>query len=381
MNSSFSIEHAFILLIFLLMSYTISRGLIPIVIKLVHKFDLMDIPDHRKQHKQPTPSMGGLAIIASMLIGFILCLFFMDNVEWLFIIVSIFSFSLMGFVDDWKDLNAKLKLLVQIGLSISAYFLGFKLDYGFGLFGIYEIAAPISFILTVGIYILLINAYNLIDGIDELAGGLLSINAIIFVVVFFELEQYAYATLSVITFGAVRGFLKFNAHPAKIFMGDSGSLPLGMLMALFTFKTLQFIKMDSGVHASVDWIFPAVVALNSIPLFDTLRVFTIRILKGRSPFSADRIHLHHLFLKNKLGHKKSAQFIHLSHAVIIAVVIFFSPSMYLWVSVLVICGLAVVAFEINTLFRIRNQSNEKKRLIKEEEQFIKSNRLLITIKK
>ncbi len=370
-----------ILIICLLVSYVISLGLVPLVITLVRKFDLMDRPDHRKLHKAPTPSMGGLGVIASMFITITMSMFLMDTLEWLLIVTSLIGFSVMGFIDDWKDLNAKLKLVVQIGLSVTAYLLGFKLDYGFGLFGIQEITPIISFVLTIGIYILLINAYNLIDGIDELAGGILSINFAAFAVVFFMIDRFDYMLLSVIGFGAVRGFMKFNAHPARIFMGDSGSLPLGMIMALLTFKALQVLKPATIMHTETSWVLPTIIALNCIPLFDTLRVFTIRILKGRSPFSADRIHLHHLFLKNRFGHKKSAMIIHVSHMSIILTVAVFASSMYLWVSVLVVLVLTTFAFELNTFFRLRNRSIEKKSLKEQENHFLKSNKLLVTLKK
>jgi UDP-N-acetylmuramyl pentapeptide phosphotransferase/UDP-N-acetylglucosamine-1-phosphate transferase len=258
--------------------------------------------------------------------------------------------------------------------------LGFKLDSAFGLFGVSELPQIISFILTMGIYILLINAYNLIDGIDELAGGIIAINLGVFIVLFFILNQFGYLMISVLGLGATLAFLKYNAHPAKIFMGDSGSLPFGMIMSIFTFKIISLLHV---LPASLDysqWMLPVLVAINFIPFFDTLRVFTIRILKGQSPFIGDRNHLHHLLLKNNLGHVKGAFFIHSSHMFIVISVLIIAPYFSLLINLVVVTFLVLTTFEYNTIMRMKIKNRLKSTLNEEESTYLKSNKLLNTLK-
>ena len=379
MNNIFTTDHITMLVACFLLSYIISNILIRRVIELVTRFNLMDKPNHRKTHVVPTPSMGGIAIVLTIFAFYTFIAIIIDNTDAFIIMVSLISFSALGFIDDWKNLNAKLKLAIQMGLSTMAYLLGFKLDNAFGLFGIYELEPMISFIITIGFYILLINAYNLIDGIDELAGGIIAINFGVFTILFVVLGAYGYVLFSVVAFGAVKGFLKFNAHPAKIFMGDSGSLPLGMIMALFSFKVIQLIQTPEVSIYTSHSILPTIVALNFIPFFDTLRVFTLRISKGFSPFQGDRNHLHHLLLKNNLGHKKSAFFIQASHAVIILSIFLIAPYLSLWTNLLLVVILTSLTFEWNTFFRIRIKSKLRTNLNKKENDALKTNKLLKTL--
>jgi UDP-GlcNAc:undecaprenyl-phosphate GlcNAc-1-phosphate transferase len=381
MNNLLTFENLIVTIVLLISSYFVSKMLVKLVIKLVNHYDILDQPDHRKTHASPTPSMGGIAIIVTIILFLSFLVFFMNKLEWSLITLSLISFSLLGFIDDWKNLSAKIKFAIQITFAVLGYFLDFKIDNAFGLFGIYEIPTIISFILTVGIYILLINAYNLIDGIDELAGGILAINFGVFSVLFYVLNQPSYLLISILGLGALLGFLKFNAHPAKVFMGDSGSLPLGMIMSLFTFKIMSLLGSPEASMGNQGWILPVVVAMNFIPFFDTLRVFSIRLLKGCSPFIGDRNHLHHLLLKNNLGHRNSALFIHSSHSTIVLVVVLLAPNLTLFENLCSIFFLALLAFEFNTIMRIKAHSKSQKRLEEQEKDFLKGNSLLNTLKK
>ena len=184
-----SINHLLLLIPLAAITYLISFLLVPKVIQLVHKYDLMDKPNLRKLHVIPTPSMGGVAVCVAIVIVVSISSFFITWDDGLFIISSLLGFCILGFLDDWKDLNAKLKLALQLLFSTVAFLLGFKIDYCFGFLGIYELPLLVSYILTMGMYVLLINAYNLIDGIDGLAGGLVTINLAFFSVIFLCLNQ------------------------------------------------------------------------------------------------------------------------------------------------------------------------------------------------
>jgi UDP-N-acetylmuramyl pentapeptide phosphotransferase/UDP-N-acetylglucosamine-1-phosphate transferase len=381
MNSLFTLTQILALLVLFFAALQICKLLIRLVIKMVHKYGILDQPDHRKLHASPTPSMGGVAVVLTMLFFLSVSFFYFVDLEWFFVSVCLLSFSILGFFDDWKNLDAKFKLFFQITFSVLAYTLGFKLESAFGLFGFYELPELVSFTLTIGIFILLINAYNLIDGIDELAGGIIAINFGVFVALFFILNNFNYLIFSVVGIGAIFGFLKFNSHPAKIFMGDSGSLPLGMIMSLLSFKSLNLLSNLETPQNGLEWMIPVIVAMNFIPFFDTMRVFVLRILKGYSPFRADRNHLHHLFLKNDLGHTKSSFYIHTAHSFIIFVLVLISPFLPLYVSLYVIIFLAIVVFEFNTVTRMKGKNKVRSRLIEKGNTFVRSNNLLKSLKR
>ena len=374
-------HHFMLLLLIGLTTYVISLSIVPLVIAFVRTYDLLDVPNNRKMHEKPTPSMGGIAviiavfstsIIAAGLIGF-------GNIT--FILLSFLGFGVLGFLDDWKDLSAKVRLLCQVLFGSIAFTLDIRLDNFYGFLGIHELSQLSSFILTVGFIVLVINAYNLIDGIDTLAGGLITINLGVFTAFFMLTHNLGYALISVIAIGAVMGFLKYNLHPAKIFLGDSGSLPLGMLMAVFTLKALSFLGGENHLIVESNWLIPLLVAINAVPVLDTLRVFTLRILKGRSPFSADKNHLHHIYLKNDFGHLKSALAIHFTHLVIIVFSFWIGTILPLSFAVLCVLVVSLLLFEANTAFRISNNIDLKQRINEEKEGVIRMNRLLKSLNK
>ncbi len=376
---SFNIFHYIsIVCLLIVAAFVLTVYLMPHWISFIKKVQLLDKPDHRKLHTEPTPSMGGVIIVFTILAFSILPISISEPQESVFIIVSIVWFAVIGFFDDWKDLNAKLKLFLQIAFATVAFALGYRIDFLFGIFGIGEIGIVYSYILTLGFYILIVNAYNLIDGVDGLAGGLLLVNFFCFGLIFVLLEAYGAALFCAICFGAIIGFLRFNFHPAKIFMGDAGSLPMGMLMGVFTIKVLILIQTDTWVTS--DQLAPmfvsALLAINAIPLFDTIRVFAVRLSKGKSPFNADRIHLHHIFMKNRFGHRKVCFFIHAFHLAIILTVTQLSQFLREDIEVFLVLIVASTVFEINTYFRLKRKKVEKTQLEKKADQYMKNNKRL-----
>ena len=374
--------HHFMLLILIgITTYVISLSIVPLVIAFVRTYDLLDVPNSRKMHDTPTPSMGGIAVIISVLSTSMIAAGLIGVGDITFILFSFLCFGILGFVDDWKDISAKFRLVCQVLFGSLSYFLGIRLDNFYGVLGIHEVSPLSSFILTVGFIVLVVNAYNLIDGIDTLAGGIIVINLGVFTAFFVLTHNLGFALISVIAIGAVMGFLKYNLHPAKIFLGDSGSLPLGMLMSLFTLKALSFLGEGNHLIVESNWLIPLLVALNAVPVLDTLRVFVLRILKGRSPFIADKNHLHHIYLKNDFGHLKSALAIHFTHIVIIVFSFWIGTILSLSLSVLCVVVLALLLFEANTAFRISNNIEMKQKINEKKEMVIKTNRLLNSINK
>ena len=210
----------------------------------------------------------------------------------------------LGVKDDILVLSPKKKMFVQIAASALVVILAdLRIENLFGIFGVNEIPYVISLILTVFVFIALINAINLIDGIDGLAGGIGMIAGGMFGLWFFLNEHYALASLAASMTGSLVGFLRFNySRTSKIFMGDTGSLIVGFLLTMFAVKFIQLnIQYRFDPHSSFSAPILAIVVL-IVPIFDTLRVFIIRLKDKKSPFTGDRNHLHHILIDSGLSH-------------------------------------------------------------------------------
>ena len=208
----------------------------------------------------------------------------------------------VGIMDDLRDLAARYKLVVEAGLASLLAVSGIRITSFGGLFGITELHIMAQYIITVITIVGITNAFNLIDGIDGLAGSLGLMATTIFGFYFLKLGLYPYSILSFATAGSVAAFLIFNFQPAKIFMGDTGSMLIGLINAILVVKFINVADLAETtfpIEAA-----PAIgFAILMVPLLDTLRVFAIRIANRRSPFSPDRNHVHHLLLDKGLSHR------------------------------------------------------------------------------
>jgi len=277
---------------------------IPVIIKISRLKNLMADPGERSSHVTKTPTLGGVAIFASTFISY----FLWENPdEGQLIHLSISSIVILFFLgvkDDILVLSPKKKMFVQVAVSaLVVVFADLRIENLFGIFGINEVHYPISLPLTVFVFIALINAINLIDGIDGLAGGIGMIAGGMFGLWFFLNGHYAMACLAASMSGALLGFLRFNfSKTSKIFMGDTGSLIVGFLLSMFALKFIQLnIEYRFNPNASFSAPILAIVVL-IVPIFDTLRVFIIRLKDKKSPFVGDRNHLHHILIDSGLSH-------------------------------------------------------------------------------
>jgi UDP-GlcNAc:undecaprenyl-phosphate GlcNAc-1-phosphate transferase len=276
---------------------------IPAIIRIAELKKLYDVPDARKLHTKPIASLGGVGIF----IGFFLSALFTVNMkqspelQYFFPAATVIFF--LGVKDDILILSATKKFIGQIlAAAILIHLCGVRIDSMHGLFGLWELPEAFSLALSYLTFIVIINAFNLIDGVDGLAATLSLLTMCVFGAYFTVAGLGAYAALSFAMAGALMAFLIFNYNPAKIFMGDSGSLMLGLVNS---FLVIKFISVADS--PTVGYSLPSAVAIGfailMVPLTDTLRVFSIRILNGRSPFSPDRNHIHHLLLDRGLNHK------------------------------------------------------------------------------
>ena len=285
------------------LAFLITFFAIPVIIQVAKDKKLFDEPDERKVHTTVIPTLGGLGIFA----GFIVSTLMGSpagavNLQY-FAAASLVIFFL-GLKDDILILSASKKFIGQlIAAGIIIKFGGVQISNLHGLLGIYVIPHVTSIIFTLFTIIVITNSFNLIDGVDGLAGSLGLVTTVVFGSYFLYVGQFAYAVIALSLAGSIIGFLIYNFSPAKIFMGDTGSLLLGFVNSVLVIK---FINTASDPLSPLPLeAAPAIgFAILMIPLFDTLRVFAMRIADRRSPFSPDRNHVHHFLLDLGFSHKK-----------------------------------------------------------------------------
>ncbi|MEO7315122.1 MAG: MraY family glycosyltransferase [Ginsengibacter sp.] len=284
------------------LAFLITFFSIPVIIEVAKDKKLFDEPGERKVHKTVIPTLGGLGIFA----GFIIATLIgapPSSAILQYIIASVLVIFFLGIKDDILILSAPKKFIGQlVAAGIIIKFGGIQITNMYGLMGIHELPHTISLLITLFTMIVITNSFNLIDGIDGLAGSLGLMTSIIFGYYFAQTGQTLFAVMALSLGGSLLGFLIFNYNPAKIFMGDTGSLIIGLLNAVFVIKFLSVASDPTSVLPITSA--PAIgFAILIVPLFDTLRVVGLRIINRRSPFSPDRNHIHHFLLDLGMNHK------------------------------------------------------------------------------
>lgn len=286
-----------------LVSFVIAFLAIPAIMKVASEKKLYDLPDARKLHTKPIASLGGVGIFIGFCISLLLTASTKDNPEVTYFFAAAMVTFFLGLKDDILIISATKKFLGQLAAAAILIHLGnIRIDSMHGFFGITTIPEPLNYIISYITIIVVVNAYNLIDGVDGLAASLGAMTMAIFGTYFFFAEMPMYSLIAFGMLGSLLAFLRFNFNPAKIFMGDSGSLLLGLVNAVLVIKFITVADSSTAilpVHSAVAIGFSVLV----VPLLDTLRVFSIRLSKGKSPFVPDRNHIHHLLLDRGLNHR------------------------------------------------------------------------------
>ncbi|MFK7758074.1 MAG: MraY family glycosyltransferase [Flavobacteriales bacterium] len=269
--------------------------------KISHFLGLVDKPGNRKVHEHSIPLVGGISLFSSLTLSSFLSPLVFDTIHDLmipfFALVLIF---LMSVCDDRFDISAKLRLFIQIAAAILVANSGVRIESLFGMFGIFELSINLQYLLTILILVGATNAFNLIDGIDGLAGSLGLVITIVLAIISLHLGLNGLFLLCLGLIAGLVAFLKHNLFPAKIFMGDAGSMTLGFLLTLISIVLLQ----KGAESSSSKMIFILISCALIVPVIDALRVFIKRFSRGYSILKADNSHLHHLLLNDKKNHQK-----------------------------------------------------------------------------
>ena len=292
-------------------AFTLTYLIIPTIIRVAKERKLYDHPNERSAHYIPTPSLGGIGIFAGTICAVILWTPLDSFGTLQYILASFVLIFLIGVVDDLLPMSATKKFLGQILVAtILAYKSNVRLTSLYGIFGVEHLPELTGFFLSVIIIVGIINAVNLIDGINGRAGSM-GLVACVTWVICFAASGSTGLPLAVVAFslaGAIIAFLKYNFTPARIFMGDTGSLLIGTVCAILAIKFIEMSPQPMVAGGIASGSAPAIaMAVLIIPVFDTLRVFSIRILHGKSPFSPDKTHIHHLMLKTGLNHMQTTR--------------------------------------------------------------------------
>lgn len=289
-------------------SFFVTVLLLPVIIRFFIAINLLDIPEKRKVHMHGTPSMAGIAVFIALMVTLLFTVPLTELAANKYVIAGAILTFFLGFRDDISSLQAKHKLVIQtLAAFLVVQFTGIRLDSLFGLFGIFEIPGWMGTGISVFLIIALSNAFNLIDGIDGLAGIVSSSALILLGAWFIHTQNVFFSVLCLALASGLIGFLLFNWHPARIFLGDTGSLFIGFLLSCIV---IVFINENSLAKSMDEFYFPSflsvAVAILIVPIYDTSRVFIMRILAGRSPFFPDKLHIHHILVKQGYNHSQTA---------------------------------------------------------------------------
>lgn len=284
--------------------YFVTIIFMPILKRIAKKINLMDKPSARKIHQNPVPLIGGISIA----ISFIICSLineeiFKSIIQQFTIYSTALVLLILGIFDDRFDINAKYKLIIQLLCAFAVSYSGIRITSFYGLFGVGEIPMYLQYITTILLITGVVNAINLMDGIDGLLGEIAILGFGILLGLCIIQGYYAFAVMYSAFIGGLFGFLKYNLRKREIFMGDAGALFLGNILIC---STIYLLNSKANTQLSQQIVLFSFIGFFSIPVLDSLRVYLGRLKNGKSPFKADKTHLHHLLLLFGISHRRIA---------------------------------------------------------------------------
>lgn len=356
-------------LLALVVAFLIAFSATPMVISLAHKVNAIDVPkDNRRIHKKPTPLMGGLAIFYGFIVS-VICFATIDK-EVMGILVGCVIIVTTGIIDDITDMKPIVKLLCQILAAAVVVYCGVRIGHFANPFSKwfggpylvlnYWVSCAITIIWIVGIC----NAVNLIDGLDGLAVGVSSIASIALLALTVISDNLNVAIITAAVAGAGFGFLPYNYNPAKIFMGDTGALFLGFILACISIQGM--LKMSAVITFAVP------ILILGLPIFDTIFAILRRVLTGHSPMQADRGHLHHRLLDMGFSQRRVVTILYTLTAVLCMTAVVISIKGYARALVMICSVLLIIVVSIKVMGELRDPGeyvhyNMDEQLTEEEE--------------
>jgi UDP-GlcNAc:undecaprenyl-phosphate/decaprenyl-phosphate GlcNAc-1-phosphate transferase len=351
------------ILISAVISFLITWFGVPVIINICNLKNLMENPIKRSSHETPTPTFGGVAIFSSTIISYMLWNFNDEGFLLHKVFAGLVILFFLGLKDDLFTLDALKKLGSQILVALLVVVgSDLRITSFFGIFGVYQIPYFVSIVFSMFLIVALINSFNLIDGIDGLSGGIGMIASAGFGLWFVLNNQWSLACLAFSLVGSLLAFLRYNYSTTnKIFMGDTGSLVVGFIVSVLAIQFVQLNVFNFSTNTMYKSAPVVAIVLLIVPIFDTLRVFSLRILKGKSPFKADRLHLHHLMIDNGLSHVATSFVLYFA-TVLLTSITYFLRSFYtntqLSFSVLALFIVYVIGCQFLEVRRLRNYKSK-----------------------
>jgi UDP-GlcNAc:undecaprenyl-phosphate GlcNAc-1-phosphate transferase len=297
----------------LLLAFVLAMGvtmlLVPALMRIADRWHVLDLPGPRKVHARPMPRVGGIAMVAGAIVPLLLWL--NGNPTLTAYLAAALLLLAFGVWDDRTELGYAPKLLGQLLAALIVVLWGGVLIHSVTLTERVEMPDPVAYPLTILFLVGITNAINLADGLDGLAGGTTLLSCCAMALLALTMGDHFVATVAIVLAGSILGFLRYNTYPARIFMGDGGSQFLGFSVAVVA------VRLTQDAAAPVSTALP--LLLLGLPIIDTLLVMAQRIASGRSPFAADRNHIHHRLLALGFHHHEAVVVIYLLQGILFLV--------------------------------------------------------------
>jgi UDP-N-acetylmuramyl pentapeptide phosphotransferase/UDP-N-acetylglucosamine-1-phosphate transferase len=342
----------------LLSAFAITYVSVPAIINLAKLKKLYDEPNHRKAHRSRIPTLGGLALFIGFFFSFVFFSASLPLPNFNSILAALIILFVVGIHDDLFPLIAWKKLIAQIAAALIVTIQGnIRIENLYGLLGIHEMSYLGSILFTTFGILLIMNGFNLIDGVNGLAAGIATIVISTYAYWFYQMGDTVFFLLSLSLVGSLLAFLRYNFLNAKIFMGDSGSLVIGYMISLLS---IRFVQIALGYRPVIFYNVAAMVYVFNlliVPIIDTARVVTKRLSEKRSPFSADRGHLHHKLLDLGCTHAQTSLILYAFNIVFILAafqVTHILPKLYLIIST---TAALMISFIPDFLLRRKRKTN------------------------
>ena len=335
----------FILAFFFVTSFMVMYFVTPVIIQVVKLKNLFEKVSDRSSHSQRVPSFGGVTFFIILIISLSIAEQFFVTSRAVFLIPSCLIIFFTGLKDDMTGISPWNKIMMQL-IATTMLFLSpdFQITNLHGFLGIHEIAHWVCIPLAFMVVIFYINAYNLIDGIDGLASSLGVMFFTFFAMIYYSLDDFMMMSVCLSMVGSFIAFLRFNVSTDKrIFLGDTGSLFIGFLIAAIVINILS-----KDYHEEIDMRYISnlpllIISALFVPIFDSIRVFVIRLQNNRNPFRPDRTHIHHVILDYfKLTHRKASMYIVFSNALILLLMGFVTEIFNHLISLCILLGMSAV---------------------------------------